>query len=76
MEILRPNKIAIYSNKLIGIFKNELRFIYFHNTYKTLSIDRLSQITIRLHLSEGLYLIKATNHASSSTQTQKFIIKR
>jgi hypothetical protein len=28
------------------------------------------------HLSEGLYLLKATNHSSGSTQTQKFIIKR
>jgi len=27
-------------------------------------------------LSEGLYLLKATNHSSGSTQTQKFVIKR
>lgn len=54
--------IAVYDLKGVLVLKQD------NLTYKTVINTQL--------LSEGLYLLKAINHASGITQTQKFVIKR
>lgn len=74
---LYPNPTSSLLNVILpeGIFDIEVYDIRGTLITKIDNVNYKTDINTQ-HLSEGLYLLKATNHSSGSTHSQKFVIKR